>query len=175
MDVGWNYEIKDDQRTNPVVFAQQVNLPDDIIFPTEDMLKKVFKTEKFKERAGRLKTWGRLKGSDGKIAYKDSPHWIAVRNGTPLHLDPPYPRYSHHLKIRVDDGMFVRGLDKIEMQLHTGTFYILDTHSPHQVFSKNQFDSWNVAISIDSDNEWAPDKAIQACLNYAANNDFVRA
>ena len=172
-DVSWNYKLEGDQTANPVVFATQVDLPKRFIFPTEQMLLKAFKTDAFKPKTGRLKTWGRSKGLDGKVQYEDDPHWIAVRNGTPLHTDPPYPRYSHHLKVRVDEGIFVRGLDKVELKLTTGTFYILDTHSPHQVFNKSPIDGWNVAVSIDSYRKWDPDEAIEACVDFATNNPFV--
>ena len=172
MDVGWNHKLIDDQKANPVVFATEVKLPNGVIFPTEQHMQKIFKTESFKAKAGRLKTWGRSKGSDGKVLYEDDPHWIAVRNGTPLHMDPPYPRYSHHLKIRVDEGIFVRGLDKVELKLTTGTFYILDTHSPHQVFNKSPIDGWNIAVSIDSYKKWEPQKAINTCIDFALSNSF---
>ena len=173
MDVSWNYELEEGQSDNPVVFATQVDLPKEIVFPTEQMLLKAFKADAFKPKVGRLKTWGRSKGEDGKVKFEDDPHWIAVRNGTPLHLDPPYPRYSHHLKIRVDEGIFVRGLNKVELKLTTGTFYILDTHSPHQVFNKSPIDGWNVAVSIDSYAKWDTEKAIKTCLDFALNNKFV--
>ena len=173
MDVSWKYELKEGQSANPVVFAKQVDLPDGFIFPTEQKLLKVFKTNAFKPKVGRLKAWGRARDKQGKVIYEDNPHWIAVRNGTPLHLDPPYPRYSHHLKARADEGMFVRGLDKVELKLTRGTFYILDTHSPHQVFNKSPVDGWNIAVSIDSYEQWEPDKAIEACLNFANDNSFI--
>ena len=173
MDVKWDYKLSDWQRANPVVYSTKVNLPKEIIFPNENHLKKVFKAKEFKPKTGRLKAWGRGKDADGKVNYKDNPHWIAVRNGTPLHMDPPYPRYSHHLKIRVDEGIFVRGLDKNELKLETGTFYILDTHSPHQVFNKNIFDGWNVAISMDSDEIWDSQKAIDTLIEYGKNTEFV--
>lgn len=170
MDVNWDYKISGDQRKNPVVHAEKIQLPSDIKFVTEQQLLGIFKTNKFKPKIGRLKTWGRRKGDDGKVIYENDPHWIAVRNGTPLHMDPPYPRYSHHLKIRADEGMFVRGLDKVELKLERGTFYILDTHSPHQVFNKNKYDVWNVAVSIDSYDLVDPEIAKKICIDYALNN-----
>lgn len=173
MDVKWDYKLSKEQRPNPVVYSTKVELPKKIIYPNEQHLKKVFKTDNFKPKVGRLKAWGRAKDKDGKVNYKDNPHWIAVRNGTPLHLDPPYPRYSHHLKIRVDAGIFVRGIDKVELMLETGTFYILDTHSPHQVFNKNIYDGWNVAISMDSDDIWDYTKAINKLTEFGLNNEFI--
>lgn len=172
MDVSWDYKLEDWQNSNPVVFSTQVVLPDGFIFPTELMLMKVFKTDRFKKGSGRLKAWGRSKDSKGAVIHENSPHWIAVRNGTPLHLDPPYPRYSHHLKVRVDEGIFVRGLDKVELKLATGIFYILDTHSPHQVFNKSPVDGWNVAISIDSHTKLNPSETIQRCVEFGQNSEF---
>jgi len=173
MDVSWDYEITEGQRKNPAVYSEKIELPAEIKFVTEQHLLKIFKTNSFKPKAGRLKTWGRKKGDDGKVIYENDPHWIAVRNGTPLHMDPPYPRYSHHLKIRADEGMFVRGLDKSELKLERGTFYILDTHSPHQVFNKSKYDVWNVAVSIDSNTLINPKKAIEMCLNFALKNPIL--
>ena len=69
--------------------------------------------------------------------------------------------------------MFVRGLNKVELMLETGTFYILDTHSPHQVFNKNIYDGWNVAISMDSDNIWDYKKAINKLTEFGLNNEFI--
>ena len=71
MDVDWNYKISDYQSLNPVVYSTKIELPKGIIFPNENHLKKVFKTDNFKEKAGRLKAWGRAKGKDGKVNYKD--------------------------------------------------------------------------------------------------------
>ena len=41
-------------------------------------------------------------------------------------------------------------LNKVELELKRGLFYILDTHSPHQIISKTKYSIWNVAASIDS-------------------------
>ena len=173
MDVSWDYEIKDGQRSNPVVYSTYVDLPKSMVFPTESLLLKAFKSKSFKQGSSRLKTWGRAKDKSGAIIYEDDPHWIAVRNGTPLHMDPPYPRYSHHLKIRADEGMFVRGLDRVELKLITGVFYILDTHSPHQVFNKSKSDKWNVAVSIDSNRIWNHRDAIDTCVDFGINSSFL--
>ena len=69
--------------------------------------------------------------------------------------------------MRVDDGIVVRGLDKRETVLERGVFYILDTHSPHQVFHKNKQAIWNVAVSIDSSVILEPDEVIPIALEYA--------
>lgn len=160
-DLKWNYELKDWQRSNPVVFSTQFNM-DGIPYPTEIDLLKVFKTEGFK-----LQTWGRSKDSDGKVIKQNDPHWIAVRNGTPLHYDPSYPRYSHHLKVRVDAGIIVRGISKEELELKRGTFYILDTHSPHQVLHKDKRAVWNVAVSVDCSEILTAEEVAPLAMKYA--------
>ena len=53
-------------------------------------------------------------------------------------------------------------------------FYILDTHSPHQVFNKNKIDCWNIAISLDSPKIWDSEEAITFLLDYGLNNEFVQ-
>ena len=172
MEVKWDSQLNDGQRSNPAVFYTKIEMPKNIILPNEMQLKKAFGVDEF-SKAKRLKTWGRSVDKNGKTILIDDPHWIAVRNGTPLHIDPAYPRYSHQLKIRVDHGTFVRGADREELMLERGLFYILDTHSPHQVFLKHKFDAWNVSISIDSWNMWEPEKAIQTCLDWGSKADFI--
>ena len=164
----WDHQLTGDQRANPVVETTFVELGGDVIYPTEQHLARVFQTDGFK-----LQTWGRRKDSDGKTVLTNDPHWIAVKRGTPLHYDPKYPRYSHHLKIRVDDGIFVRGLDQVELELKRGTYYVLDAHSPHQVFHKNKFGQWNVAASIDSHEVIPQDEAVQTLLNFVRTASFV--
>jgi hypothetical protein len=167
MDIPWLYELKSGQLDCPIVHARRVKLPDSVPVPTEDELLTVFKTDGFK-----LQTWARTVGEDGKIVKENDPHWIAVRGQTPLHLDPSYPRYSHHLKVRVDPGISARGLNKVELPLARGTFYVLDTHSPHQVMSKSKT-AWNVAVSIDSSEKLDFDEAFQRCLNYAMTHTVL--
>lgn len=170
MDVPWNYELTGDQRANPVVYATRIDLGSRYRCPTDEELKSVFLTEQFN-----LQTWGRAKDPSGRDILINDPHWIAVRGGTPLHIDPKYPRYSHHLKLRVDDEIYVRGLNKEEMQLERGTFYILDTHSPHQVFAKGKANAhgWDVAVSIDSPVILPWEKALQFCKMYALTADLI--
>ena len=105
-----------------------------------------------------------------KVMWQDSPHWIGTRRGTPLHRDELYPRYTHQLKVRVDDGIYARGLNKEEIKLERGLFYILDTHSPHQVFRKKEDAYWNISVSIDSYDLLPVDETIRRCINYGFNN-----
>ena len=174
MDVPWSYQITGDQRTNPAVFAAHVKLPDSVRSPDNNDLLKVWNKKNFSKSNKLLTTWNRAKDKDGKAKLIDDPHWIAVRNGTPLHIDPKYPRYSHHLKIRVDAETICRGLDKQELVLQRGLFYILDTHSPHQVLVRgDNKNAWNVAVSIDSHEPLPPEKTMQRCLLYAMTTDFL--
>ena len=167
MDLPWTYELKDDQLSNPVVYHENIDLDSKKIFyPNENSILKVFKTDGFK-----LQTWGRTPNK-----LENDPHYNGVRKTTPLHIDPKYPRYSHHLKIRVDMGIGCRGLDKKELLFKRGTFYILDTHSPHQVFIAPKYKvlnpTWNIAVSIDSYEKLEPKDAIEQCIEYALENPF---
>ena len=161
MDVTWQYKLKDTQRSNPVVYNTDIVLPTIIPIPSDKDLSLIFKTDSFS-----LQTWSRAIDKKGKTILTNNAHWIGVRGQTPLHYDPKYPRYSHHLKIRVDEGISVRGLSKEELILKRGVFYILDTHSPHQVLSKNKY-AYNIAVSIDSHEVINPQKAISQCIDFA--------
>ena len=168
-DVSWGYKLKEGQIENPAVFAAKIDLPDFIKIPTDEQLETIFETKGYK-----LQTWGRTKDSKGKEVRTNDPHWIGVRKGTPLHTDFAYPRYSHHLKIRVDDGIIVRGLNKMELELERGIFYILDTHSPHQVLHKKKSAIWNVAVSIDSHEMLDPRECIKKSIEFAAVSDITK-
>jgi len=166
MDITWNYKLKDNQRPNPVVYFKKIDIPNSISYPTNKELAKIFKTDSFS-----LQTWGRAKDNEGKTILTNNPHWIAVRGSTPLHIDPKYPRYSHHLKIRVDKNISVRGLNKQELKLERGIFYILDTHSPHQVQANKG--SYNVAVSIDSKMVLPISKTISKCFDFALTHNIM--
>ena len=163
MDVGWDYQLKGDQRDHPVVFQKDVELPDGFILPTDEMLLKIFIG---KGRA--VKTWGR---TPGVKAF--DPHWIGIRGATTLHTDPAFPRYSHHLKIRVDEGISVRGLRKEQFTLRRGLFYILDAHSPHQILSEKDRLAFNIAISMDSSAPLEVAGTIRALIKYGQTAKFL--
>lgn len=168
MDVKWDYQLKNDQRSNPVVYAEYLDIDKEhIVMPSEEQLKRIFINDGF-----RLQTWKRSKDKNGKTILTEDPHWIAVRGGTPLHVDPRYPRYSHHLKVRCDDGIYCRGLSREELHLRRGLFYILDTHSPHQVFHKKNQKSWNVAASVDSHDILDKNYVLPMLLEFAKKNDY---
>lgn len=173
MDVPWTYELKEGQRSNPVVHHQMITLPDSIRKPSEADMCKVWGIDKF-GKGQYLTTWGRSKNANGSDVLVNDPHFIAVRNGTPLHYDPKYPRYSYQLKIRVDEGTFVHGLDRQALELKRGLFYVLDTHSPHQVFLEYPVPfSWNISASLDSYDLLNFDETLDRLLDYAMHADIV--
>lgn len=163
MNVKWTDPLKEGQRTNPVVYTEYVDLPADFIFPTDEMLNQIFTG-----KGAQLKTWGRTPG----VKERD-PHFIGVKGSTPLHVDPAYPRYTHHLKIRVDEGIHCWGYDKSPLTLTRGLFYILDTHSPHQVYSNGVKTGWNISISLDSKTQLDPAETIQQLIEYGKVRSFL--
>ena len=162
----WDSVLTKEQNENPVMYSAIVDLPEFIKAPTDQELENIFKTKGFK-----LQTWGRAKGKDGKDIKENNPHWIGVRGKTPLHTDPAYPRYSHHLKVRVDHGISVRGINKVELSLSRGIFYILDTHSPHQVLNENG--GWNIAVSIDCQKMLNPQDCVKRSMQYVAMSKII--
>ena len=160
-----NYILKKGERDFPVVYAvPKIDLPKWLTFPATEELESIFKTKNYK-----LQTWGRSKDKKGKTILENDAHWIAVKGTTPMHNDPKYPRFSHHLKLRVDGDVYVRGIGKQKLQLQRGTYYVLDTHSPHQVVAASS-DLWNVAISVDSNFVLNPKETVKKCLMFAANS-----
>lgn len=152
------------QHSNPVMHEERVDLDAlGVPEPTAHDLDRIFVALQGKK----LQTWNRSVDEAGHTILRNDPHWLGVRRGTPMHTDPKYPRYSHQLKVRVDQNIFVRGLDGTEMQLVRGTFYILDTHSPHQVFHKDAEGAWNVTASIDHDHILNPETALARLIEYA--------
>lgn len=88
--------------------------------------------------------------------------YIACRGGTALHTDPGYIRYSHQLIIR-NDGWRLHGMEVRPSSdpLMVGTFYCLDTHSPHQVAKDPRLGTglyW-LALVIDNDVPLTPEVA----------------
>ena len=58
-------------------------------------------------------------------------------------------------------------MDLVELELKRGTFYILDTHSPHQVFHKDKRAVWNVAVSVDCSEVLTADEVLPLAIAYA--------
>lgn len=177
MNLKWNHTLTGDQLADPVVHAETVDLPPLAICPTDEDMVTV--ADRLGVKKIGLQTWGRAVDAAGKTILTGDPHWIAVQGSTPLHYDPRYPRYSHHLKVRVDDFTYVRGLAKTVWKLHRGLFYILDTHSPHQVFKAQRGGdwrtkpSWNIAASIDSHEVLHPAEIIPRLVGFILAEPFL--
>lgn len=163
MNVKWDIELKPHQVSNPVMYSTIVDLPADLLLPHENELRKIFVTEKQS-----LKTWGRTSGE----LNGTEPHWIGVHKQTPLHVDPAYPRYTHHLLLKVD-GFCLRGVDKVETPLVRGTYAQIDTHSPHQLYAKTDTALWYLAVSMDSKTPLSKGYVIPNLIRYALNNPLL--
>lgn len=161
MNVKWDHILAKDQRPNPVLLSRLIVLPDSIgTFPA--MLSAMFPSNNHS-----LKTWGRTAG-----LKKHDPHWIGVRKATPIHTDPAYPRYTHQIMVNVDAGFSLRGLNKEELPLQRGTFFIVDTHSPHQLYASSGKPQWYLALSWDADEVQDADLIISKLLAYGASFEF---
>lgn len=164
MNVTWDTELKPHQTASPVLHHQMIDLPPGLFVPDEETLAAIFPGD-----GHSLKTWGRTEGT--KV---NDPHWIGVRKPTPLHIDPAYPRYSHHVVLRCDD-LWLWGLDREALPVSRGMFFILDGHSPHQLTGdrrpKGAPAPWYVACSLDTvDAPLPPDVAIPIILRYATTH-----
>jgi hypothetical protein len=159
MDVKWDIELKDWQTENPILECVNINRKFDVF--DADTFDSVL-NGKAKQQ---LKTWGGAESTS-------EPHWIGVTHGTPLHTDPRYPRYSWQLMIWVDDFV-LRGLNKVETPLEMGTLFLLDTHSPHQLWAKSKNARYYLACSMDSKEKIPMGEAITKLTNFADNNPLL--
>ena len=159
MNWSWSKPLADHMKSNPVLYSETLELSEDTVMPDLDTLGEIFPGT-----AHSLKTWGRTEG----VLHLD-PHWIGVRNQTPLHVDPRYPRYTHHLLLRVDDFV-LRGMDEIESEpLVRGTYIVVDTHSPHQLKANSRDALWYVGVSIDADDPLPAAEVVPSLLAYATS------
>lgn len=163
MKIEWEAPLKKGQVANPVLVKRTVALPEGIHMPTIDELQQVFTSGNHS-----LKTWGRTSGETNGI----EPHWIGVCKETVLHTDPKYPRFSHQLVLRVD-SFVLRGWNKVETELASGVYFVLDTHSPHQLFAKKDDATWYVAVSMDSKSILRTDEALGKLQAYATQFPFI--
>ena len=159
----WSKPLEVGMRPNPVMELKHVPLVD-IHTPTDTELKTLFSTSK-----SALKTWNRSPG----VKCNDA-HWIGVHRGTNLHYDPGYPRYTHHLLVRVDNGYYLRGLNLVETpKLRRGMCMLIDTHSPHQLKSAIRSDLWYVAASIDDDVPHSAAEMVPWLVRYCRENSIL--
>ena len=165
MDWKWADPLREGMVSKPFVDLSEVALPADVASMTdfwETGLDRVFP-----KPAHSLKTWGRTAG-----VLVDDPHWIGVRGATPLHFDPKYPRYTHHLMLVIDPNFVLRGYDKSEVNLKQGTYFCMDGHSPHQLYGKKRGARWYLAVSIDSHEPRPKDEMLERLIFYAQTAPF---
>jgi len=143
------------QSKYPIVYHQYLDDTELINFDKNDLLNFL------NAKGTQIKTWGR----EPKKKEFD-PHFIATKGSTGLHTDPGYPRYTHQIKLFVDEGIYTKGIAEQKMNLKRGLFYILDTHSPHEVISEQNKFGLNVSLSIDSYSLIEPEDAIKILLMY---------
>jgi hypothetical protein len=153
MNVKWDYQLKDWQKSNPVMQVYR-DIPGVTFQFNEAEVREVLTS-----KGHQLKTWG---GSEST----SEPHWIGVTKQTPLHTDPRYPRYTWHLLVKVDNFV-LRGMDKEECVLKDNMIILLDTHSPHQLFAKDKLAVYYLAVSIDSKTILPFDEVKDQLIHYA--------
>lgn len=112
----------------------------------------------------KIKSWGHRGDMDV--------HWLVTRAGTPLHTDPAYPRYTHHLILR-NDGFKLAGLEDPEdaVPLKRGVYYCLDAHSPHVVLKDQRIAAlrldppkYKVQVAFDDNRAWSPEEALPVLI-----------
>jgi hypothetical protein len=114
-----DYEFKPGMLADPVIWMAPTRIPD-VPSVSDAVMERQFP----KKNTWPFQGWGH----DEKGV-----HYIATRDGLKLHLDISSPRYSHQIVLR-NDGWNLDGRDRMERPvLHVGSFYCLDTHSPHRV------------------------------------------
>ena len=163
MDWKFDKPMRTGMIANPFVYTEVVDLSaTNALNPTDEQLDYVFPTPRHS-----LKTWGRTKG---KLVL--DPHWIGVRKQTPLHFDPKYPKYTHHLLLKTDNFV-LRGYNKEEVELTRGLFFIMDGHSPHQLLSRAKDANWYIAVSMDGDEVLDRDFVLGKLIEYASVAPFI--
>lgn len=155
-----DHELQGDQRAFPLVWHVEPHpdFPDAWLPDTSDEVLELA----FGEGASRkLKSWGH----DPDLL---NAHWLVTRGGTPLHTDPAYARYTHHLILR-NDGFRLIGLDdQLVPPLRVGRMYCLDAHSPHQVVPDKRLlflggkPVYKVQIAVDTNEPLTPEQAWEA-------------
>lgn len=162
MDWKWEIKPREGMRHMPFLEVAQVEIPDTLRNPSESDMELAMPS-----KGHSLKTWGRTEGT-----LTDDPHWIGVKRATPLHYDPKYPRYTHHLMLRVDERFGLRGYDKEAVSLSRGTYFVMDGHSPHQLFSEPRGGVWYFAVSIDADEPREREATLEKLFTYAETAPF---
>jgi len=156
-------ELTEDQRDQPVLwrrYCESIQISKSTICT---LVASAFPDGK---KSKSLKTWGRDR------EYPNGPHWIGVRNGTTLHIDPRYPRYTHQLVVH-NVGWYVSGI-KQEIDSDPfieGTLFCLDTHSPHILLRDTRLGEglFYLALSMDSSDPIPDSTVVRELSRFAAN------
>jgi len=154
--------LKPGMRPDPIVMLAHTP-PLGLPVPSDADLAVVFPTGKHS-----LKTWGRAPG----VLNGTEPHWIGVHGAQPLHTDAAYPRYTHQLLLRCDD-FTLRGFAKRDYAVQRGDYVVVDTHSPHQLYSRSKGARWYVGVSMDYGTPLNPDFALKVLIHYALTAPFL--
>lgn len=158
-----DYELPDDETPFPILWITgpiEFELPDTSV----PILEEVFGGG----NSRKLKSWGHGGDVPGL-------HWLATRNGTALHRDTTFTRFTHHLILR-NDGFRIRGLvddDGALPMLVPGMMYCIDTHSPHQVVIDGRFGNYRphykVQLVVDRDEPLTIEEAFDILVPAASD------
>ena len=164
MNWKWSDPLRKGMVDMPFIGIQQTDLPESVVgrMPTVADMEKAFPGKNHS-----LKTWGRTPGT--KVL---DPHWIGLSGQGPLHFDPGYPRYTHHLLLIIDPKFVLRGYSKEEVELSSGLYFCMDGHSPHQLYAKKRGAKWYLAVSIDSHEVLPKDETLEKLIQYASSAPF---
>lgn len=147
--------LRADQTELPILWWEFRDLPEALPDLSDEVFLRLFGGG----RNQRIKTWGH---------DANGVHWLSTRNGTPMHTDPAYARYTHHLTMR-NDAFRLHGLAaEVDYPvLVPGVMLCLDTHSPHQVSpdprlaaqAKLLGTGFKIALAVDSPEPIEPEIA----------------
>ena len=164
MNLQWGDSLKDGELSNPVIWDREVEADPPLPYPSIGDLRRIWPKG---TKGWSLKTWNRTPG----VRTLD-PHWIGVYNGTTLHNDIGYPRYTHQLILRADNYC-IRGRDHVRTKLARGHCISVDTHSPHQLWALDASALWYVAASIDAKTRLRLEEVLPDLIAFARTNPFL--
>jgi hypothetical protein len=146
------------QTEKPILWWEMRDLPDLLPDTSDEALASVFPPG----GGAKLRTWHHA-GDDKKGGV----HFLSTRAGTPMHSDPAFWRYTHHLVLR-NDGLRVHGLEQDDgvPRMEPGLMLCLDTWSPHQVSVDPRMTTvkrgtglYKVAVAVDREQPLGPNEA----------------
>lgn len=154
-------------RENPIVYKEYLDEATTNSLPvlTDELLYKIFP----RNNSFSINTWDRLT----KVRENDV-HMTGLKGSIGFHTDPAFPRFTHQLKLRVDQEIYTVGWGGVRLNLVRGLFYILDTHSPHKIDAPDN-QSFNISVSIDSKTPYPSEQILPTMIAYARslNDDLI--